>query len=241
MSPGSSTESYLAFARIGLRKTPEKPQPGNLPRPGFEPGPPGFAARRADRYSTGVDSNKRIGDNVYTECELVRKIWNEDFLVGYLTTLYQLLGYLASMRFVIVRWFWREEVEDSPYNTWHSPYGWGKPRKKPNQINRHSSRESPLFASALHTGEPFEISATQPSEMNEEKKKIYEPTIQYLPAKYNIEKITVTGLFFGARHHSESLCKVEGKIQDLQDAIVTTIIKFSVVIFRQHLYGVHSI
>ncbi|KAJ4449359.1 hypothetical protein ANN_00757, partial [Periplaneta americana] len=55
MSPGSSTESYPAFARIGLRKTPEKPQPGNLPRPGFEPGPPGFAARRADRYSTGVD------------------------------------------------------------------------------------------------------------------------------------------------------------------------------------------
>ncbi|KAJ4445812.1 hypothetical protein ANN_12497 [Periplaneta americana] len=52
MSPGSSTESYPAFARIGLRKTPEKPQPGNLPRPGFEPGPPGFAARRADRYST---------------------------------------------------------------------------------------------------------------------------------------------------------------------------------------------
>ncbi|KAJ4426957.1 hypothetical protein ANN_26756 [Periplaneta americana] len=36
-------------------KTPEKPQPGNLLRPGFEPGPPGFAARRADRYSTGVD------------------------------------------------------------------------------------------------------------------------------------------------------------------------------------------
>ncbi|KAJ4451211.1 hypothetical protein ANN_02671 [Periplaneta americana] len=27
MSPGSSTESYPAFARIGLRKTPEKPQP----------------------------------------------------------------------------------------------------------------------------------------------------------------------------------------------------------------------
>ncbi|KAJ4439084.1 hypothetical protein ANN_15041 [Periplaneta americana] len=27
MSPGSSTESYLAFARIGLMETPEKPQP----------------------------------------------------------------------------------------------------------------------------------------------------------------------------------------------------------------------
>ncbi|KAJ4434373.1 hypothetical protein ANN_22933 [Periplaneta americana] len=54
MSPGPNTESYPAFARIGLRKTPEKPQPGNLPRPGFEPGPPGFAARRADRYSAAL-------------------------------------------------------------------------------------------------------------------------------------------------------------------------------------------
>ncbi|KAJ4437665.1 hypothetical protein ANN_17810 [Periplaneta americana] len=34
----------------------KNPKPGNLARPGFEPGPPGFAARRADRYSTGVDS-----------------------------------------------------------------------------------------------------------------------------------------------------------------------------------------
>ncbi|KAJ4436141.1 hypothetical protein ANN_18768 [Periplaneta americana] len=49
----------------------------------------------------------------------------------------------------------------------------------------------------------FEISATQPSEVDEEKKKIYEPTIQYLSAKYDIEKITVTGHFFGAR----GLCK----------------------------------
>ncbi|KAJ4449185.1 hypothetical protein ANN_00582 [Periplaneta americana] len=56
MSPGSSTESYPAFAHIGLRETPGKnPQPGNLPRPGIEPGPPGFAARRANRYFTGVD------------------------------------------------------------------------------------------------------------------------------------------------------------------------------------------
>ncbi|KAJ4430281.1 hypothetical protein ANN_22493 [Periplaneta americana] len=43
--PGSSIESYPAFAR-------KKPQPSNLPRPGFELGPPGFAARLADRYST---------------------------------------------------------------------------------------------------------------------------------------------------------------------------------------------
>ncbi|KAJ4430110.1 hypothetical protein ANN_22320 [Periplaneta americana] len=54
MSPGSSTESYPAFARIGLRENPR-----NLSRPGIEPGPPGFAARRANRYSTGVDTRLR--------------------------------------------------------------------------------------------------------------------------------------------------------------------------------------
>ncbi|KAJ4429530.1 hypothetical protein ANN_21699 [Periplaneta americana] len=56
MSPRSSTESYLAFAHIGLRENPgKKPQPGNFPSPGIESGPPGFAARRANHYSTGVD------------------------------------------------------------------------------------------------------------------------------------------------------------------------------------------
>ncbi|KAJ4434293.1 hypothetical protein ANN_22845 [Periplaneta americana] len=42
-------------------KPRKKPQPGNLPRPGFEPGPPGFAARSADRYSTGVDTEMTLG------------------------------------------------------------------------------------------------------------------------------------------------------------------------------------
>ncbi|KAJ4440121.1 hypothetical protein ANN_08258 [Periplaneta americana] len=91
----------------------------------------------------------------------------------------------------------------------------------------------------------FEISATQPSEVNEEKKKIYEHTIQYLSAKYNIKKITVTGLFFGARGTiPKAFVKWREKYKltrDLQDAIVTSIIKFSVAIFRQYLYGVHSI
>ncbi|KAJ4450618.1 hypothetical protein ANN_02046 [Periplaneta americana] len=52
MSPGSSTESYPAFAHIGLRKTPEKPQPGNFAPTGNRTRSPGFAARCADRYST---------------------------------------------------------------------------------------------------------------------------------------------------------------------------------------------
>ncbi|KAJ4431719.1 hypothetical protein ANN_20321 [Periplaneta americana] len=64
MSPGFSTEGYPVFARIWLRENPgKKPQPGNLPLQGFEPGPSGFVARRADRYSTGVDTPSR-GDSL---------------------------------------------------------------------------------------------------------------------------------------------------------------------------------
>ncbi|KAJ4441943.1 hypothetical protein ANN_11806 [Periplaneta americana] len=60
-------ESRNAYRVVQHRKLPsicsywvegkprKKPQPGNLPQPGIEPGPPGFVARRADRYSTGVD------------------------------------------------------------------------------------------------------------------------------------------------------------------------------------------
>ncbi|KAJ4430194.1 hypothetical protein ANN_22404 [Periplaneta americana] len=56
-SPGSSTESYPAFAHIELRENPiKKPQTGNLSRPGIEPWPPGFAAKRASRYSTECGS-----------------------------------------------------------------------------------------------------------------------------------------------------------------------------------------
>ncbi|KAJ4441925.1 hypothetical protein ANN_11787 [Periplaneta americana] len=53
-----SFEEVEKFKYLGAtveRKPRKKSQPGNLPRPRFEPGPPGFAARRADRYFTGVD------------------------------------------------------------------------------------------------------------------------------------------------------------------------------------------
>ncbi|KAJ4447362.1 hypothetical protein ANN_09368 [Periplaneta americana] len=56
MSPGSSTESYPAFAHIGLRENPGE----NLNHVTYSdrksnPRPPGFAARRANRYSTEAD------------------------------------------------------------------------------------------------------------------------------------------------------------------------------------------
>ncbi|KAJ4449865.1 hypothetical protein ANN_01271 [Periplaneta americana] len=56
MSPGSSTESYPTFAHIGLRENPGKNlNQATCPNRESNP-PPGFAARRANRYSTGVDS-----------------------------------------------------------------------------------------------------------------------------------------------------------------------------------------
>ncbi|KAJ4438881.1 hypothetical protein ANN_14834, partial [Periplaneta americana] len=42
MIPWSSSECYPAFSFDGLRRNPEKPQPGSLTEPGFEPGPARF-------------------------------------------------------------------------------------------------------------------------------------------------------------------------------------------------------
>ncbi|KAJ4435615.1 hypothetical protein ANN_18231 [Periplaneta americana] len=57
-------------------KPQKKPQPGNLPRAEFEPGPPGFATRRADRYSTDVDERRmklvHWADRIRTEAVLDR-------------------------------------------------------------------------------------------------------------------------------------------------------------------------
>ncbi|KAJ4441500.1 hypothetical protein ANN_11356 [Periplaneta americana] len=50
MSPGSSTDSYPAFAHIGLRENPGK-HLNQVTCPDRESNP-GFASRRANRYST---------------------------------------------------------------------------------------------------------------------------------------------------------------------------------------------
>ncbi|KAJ4438895.1 hypothetical protein ANN_14849 [Periplaneta americana] len=69
MSPGSSTESYPAFARIGLRKNPGK----NLNQVTC-PGPPGFAARRTDRYSTAREgprpTSRLLASRPHAEAEV---------------------------------------------------------------------------------------------------------------------------------------------------------------------------
>ncbi|KAJ4431028.1 hypothetical protein ANN_19621 [Periplaneta americana] len=55
-----------------LARNRKKPQPGNLPRTGIEPGPSGFAARRANRYSTGVDRRRSWEDIIKMEMKKVR-------------------------------------------------------------------------------------------------------------------------------------------------------------------------
>ena len=85
----------------------------------------------------------------------------------------------------------------------------------------------------------FEISKTQPSDVHREKKAIYEPTIPYVLDKYNIENISVTGLFLGARGTITKLFvswREKYKIErEVQEKMVITIIKYSVAILRNHL------
>ena len=38
-----------------------------------------------------------------------------------------------------------------------------------------------------------------PSDVDKEKKSIYEPTVPYFLEKYDLKSISITGIFFGAR------------------------------------------
>ena len=85
----------------------------------------------------------------------------------------------------------------------------------------------------------FEISKTRPSNVDREKKAIYEPKIPYFLDKYNIENISVTGVrgtvtkFFVSWREKY---KIE---REVQEKMVITIIKYSVAILRSHLYGLN--
>ncbi|KAJ4438499.1 hypothetical protein ANN_14444 [Periplaneta americana] len=122
MSPGSTTESYPAFARIGSGKTSEKPQSGNLPRPKIESGPPGFAARRANRYFTGVDPlademSLMLAGNEFQS--LGRAIVKED---EYEEVRWDGIVSIVSWRERVFRLWWEERENQPRTNTceaWH--------------------------------------------------------------------------------------------------------------------------
>ena len=107
-------------------------------------------------------------------------------------------------------------------------------------INRNKS-----IAEIIDPTIRFESSRTQPEDVNAEKKNIYEPTIPYFCEKYSVNNISVTGLFFGARGTiSKFFVKWRSKYKlqkCIEDEIVITIIKYSVAILKNHLYGIHCI
>lgn len=90
----------------------------------------------------------------------------------------------------------------------------------------------------------FEQSKAQPMDVDKEKKEIYESTIPYFRNKYNVQSITVTGLLLGSRGTVPKFFVTwKGKYKlgkDIQDEIVQNIIKYSVAILKNHLYGKHS-
>ncbi|KAJ4437541.1 hypothetical protein ANN_17686 [Periplaneta americana] len=88
----------------------------------------------------------------------------------------------------------------------------------------------------------FEMSQSQPSEVNKEKQQIYEPTIPYFREKYQMEGTwEVHGLMIGARgtipRSTVNTIKTFG-IHDIIPKIITSTIKGSVAILKNHLYGI---
>ncbi|KAJ4441919.1 hypothetical protein ANN_11780 [Periplaneta americana] len=82
----------------------------------------------------------------------------------------------------------------------------------------------------------FEMSQTQPSEVNKEKQQIYEPTIPYFREKYQMEGTwEVHGLMIGARgtipRSTVNTIKTFG-IHDIIPKIITSTIKGSVAILK---------
>ncbi|KAJ4450665.1 hypothetical protein ANN_02094 [Periplaneta americana] len=86
----------------------------------------------------------------------------------------------------------------------------------------------------------FEMSQTQPSEVNKEKQHIYEPTIPYFREKYQMEGTwEVHGLMIGARgtipRSTVNTIKTFG-IHDIIPKIITSSIKGSVAILKNHFF-----
>lgn len=91
----------------------------------------------------------------------------------------------------------------------------------------------------------FENSREQPDKVHLEKVRIYEPTIPHYKAKFNISEITIIGLFFGARgtltKYYINFRKKFKLRSSLDSEIVLKILKSSVYILRNHLFGIPKI
>lgn len=91
----------------------------------------------------------------------------------------------------------------------------------------------------------FENSRDQPDRVHLEKVRIYEPTIPYYKTKFKVSDIKIIGLFFGARgtlvKHYVNFRKSFKLRSSLDNEIVLKILKSSVYILRNHLFGISKI
>ena len=116
--------------------------------------------------------------------------------------------------------------------------------------NNGSSRRIDIIAFKPSTGigmivDPsvrFESHSGQPKEVDEEKKAIYEPTIEYYKQKYGLTAISVIGLMIGARgtipkflHKFYVDLGLDPKLLYL---IAISALRGSIYISRNHLFGI---
>jgi hypothetical protein len=87
----------------------------------------------------------------------------------------------------------------------------------------------------------FETNINQPDEVNKEKRTIYEPCIEYLKDKYQLNSITVIGVMIGSRGTLTKLfvnfMKQFGLPSKLKNEIVLLVLKGSSQIISNHLYS----
>lgn len=87
----------------------------------------------------------------------------------------------------------------------------------------------------------FETTRSQPSEVNDEKRSIYIPTIDYYKNHYGLEDIEVFGLLFGARgtipNFTANILHKFGIQNNILQSLAVKTIKGSLAILKNHLYN----
>src|SRR3978361_2146605 len=89
----------------------------------------------------------------------------------------------------------------------------------------------------------FENDTRQADLVHQEKCDIYNPTINFYKSKFNVKSLSVIGLLFGARgtlvKNYIVFRKKFGLPKSLDNKITLSILKYSIYILRDHLYGIN--
>ncbi|KAJ4445780.1 hypothetical protein ANN_12465 [Periplaneta americana] len=233
MSPGSSTESYPAFACIEFRESPGKNfNQVNEIRP------------RKNQYfrvcahlTIQVLQNSHDSDDHDSE-----KYCNEIETLAHVLGSCQHGELLRNSRHHNIRKLIAQALRNKSFEVHEEVHcvaseGGGIRRADIVALDKTNSKGFILDPTVR-----FEMSQTQPSEVNKEKQQIYEPTIPYFREKYQMEGTwEVHGLMIGARgtipRSTVNTIKTFG-IHDIIPKIITSTIKGSVAILKNHLYGI---